>query len=751
MPALKRRGHVFGFFVGLFVAALAASAAVPSWASIACYWTGTFGSGKWSDSANWSSSGGSLASGSNDAVYFLSTGVYNPSPNNNLSGTFSLSSLTFNNGAAPVTLGGNPITLSLATTGGGIYQNSANPATIDNALSWTGSNTLTLQSQGAGGLTLAGGLSTSTSGGLLTVANGSVTFSAGAFSTGTNGNLRVGDVAPAALTIQNGAAVNVGGELDVNYQNTLGSVSTLTLNSGSLTVAGSNQTIIGRAGLHNGPSNTSAAFYETGGVATLGGLLTVGYNGTATSLLDIDGGTLNANGGLVVGDGAVGRAGNGSVNIHGSGLVNVSNGPGLVIGQDASLTTSGKLTLSSGTLSVSGSRNLVLGSTGGIGSFTRSGGALTVTGSLVVGGVATLTIDGTSMAVPTAFGGLSRSGSGTLVIVPQNGHLSGNEQVTFVNAPSTTNWIIGPWLVAQTSGSDSSGTYLTYSGQLASAGYTSLSGSLATTGNELLSITGASTITGSGNPWALRVGPYTATLTNTVTLGSGGLILNGGTASGGKLTGGTLALGTTQGLFYAGSSNPTVSSGTIQSPISGTNGFQKFGPATLVLSGSNAGLSGAVTVDSGTLRLTSSAALGSGTATVAGGAALRAVQRYGHQRGQRHNACRQRRWRQRSPAKPGRKQLAERDHFAGQRFPDQRGWRLADHQWRRHGAKLQPDEGRHGHARPGWQQHFLSRHACGRQRHASAPEQQRPECQWQQRHSCKRGGGPASRRNYAVQ
>ena len=32
MPALKRRGLVFGFFVGFFVAALAASDAVPLWA-----------------------------------------------------------------------------------------------------------------------------------------------------------------------------------------------------------------------------------------------------------------------------------------------------------------------------------------------------------------------------------------------------------------------------------------------------------------------------------------------------------------------------------------------------------------------------------------------------------------------------------------------------------------------------------------------------------------------------------------------
>lgn len=617
---------LFNLLLTSFFALIATSSVAPSCAGADRYWTGatTPNNGNWSDSNNWS--GGCPASG-DDSVYFLSTGVYSPnSPSNNFSGTFNLKKLTFNSGAASVILGGNPISFNMASTGGGIYQNSANPVRINNALSWTGSNTLTLKSQVVGGLILAGSLSTSTSGSLVTIGGGSVTFSTGSFGTGTNGNLRVGDNAPASLTVQDNATLSVGGELNVNYQNTIGTPSTLTLKSGSLTVASSNQTIIGRANLRTGPSNTSAAFYQSGGVATLGGLLTVGYNGTAMSLLDINGGSLNANGGLIVGDGATNHAGNGSVNIHGAGVVNVTNGSGLVIGQDGSLTTSGKLTLSSGSLNVTG--NLVLSNSGGIGTLTRSGGSLSVSGNLAIGGVATLNLDDTSVAVPTAFGGtLTRTGNGTLVIVPQNGHFSGNERVTFGSAPSSSNGIIGPWLVAQVSGSDSSGTYLTYSsssGQLLSPSYSNASGSHTTSVNELLNIIGTSTITDNGNhAWILRVGPYTATLANTVTLGSGGLILNGGSATSGKVTGGTLALGGTQGLFYAGSSNPAVTGGTIESRISGTNGFLKFGSGAIILSGNNGStLSGAVTVDSGTLRLMHGAAIGTGTATVAGVAAI---------------------------------------------------------------------------------------------------------------------------------
>ncbi len=610
----------FNPLLTFLVALLATSAAAPSQAATDRYWTGSANDGNWNDASNWSS--GAPVSGSDDSVYFLSTGTYIPSPNNNFSGTFSLKSLTFNSGAGAVTLGGNPIAFDMGVTGGGIYQNSANPVRVNNALSWTGNNTLTIKSQGAGGLTLAGGLSTTASGSLVTIGGGSVTFSTGTFGTGTNGNLRAGDNTPSSLTVQDNATLNVGNELDVNYQNTLGTASTLSLKSGAMNVTG--QTIIGRANLRTGPSNTSAAFYQTGGVATLTGLLTVGYNGSAMSLLDIDAGTLNANGGFVVGDGAANHAGNGSVNIHGAGTVNVAGGSGLVIGQDSTLTTAGSLTLSSGALSVTG--NLVLGGTaGGIGTFARSGGSLSVSGNLVVGGVATLDLDDTSASVRTAFGGtLSRSGNGTLVIVPQNGQLSGNEGVTFTTTPSSTNGIIGPWLVAQASGGDSTGTYLTCSGsQLAGASYTSVSGSHTTVTNELLDITGSSTLTDAGShAWAMRVGPYTTTLANTITLGSGGLILNGGSASSARITGGGLAFNGNQALIYVGSSNPAVSGGTIESPMSGTGGLLKFGPGTLVLADSNVALSGTVTVATGTLRVANAGALGSGAATVAGGAAM---------------------------------------------------------------------------------------------------------------------------------
>jgi autotransporter-associated beta strand protein len=364
----------------------------------------------------------------------------------------------------------------------------------------------------------------------------------------------------------------------------------------------------------------SAAVYQSGGTATLSGKATVGYNGTALSFYDISGGMLNANGGLLVG-GNLGNGngqGNGLVDIAGSGVVNITGGAGLQIGQDTTLATSGLLSLSgSGTLSVTG--NVSLGSGGGIAAFSRSGGSMTVTGGLIVGGNATLLLDASTANVATSFGGaLSRVSPGTLVVIPNTGNLGTTEAVSFGTAPTRVNGIIGPWAVQQTSGTVTSGDYLTASGHnLATfSGYNSgFSGAGA---NSLVNVSSPSSTTGT-TIYAMKVSDTATISSGTLTLSSGGMILNGG-----MVTGGTLAFSNSStSLIYAGSSNP----GTIASTIQGSLGLVKFGPGSLVLSGSNGQtLSGPIVVSSGTLNVQNSGALGAGGAgspvTVAAGAAL---------------------------------------------------------------------------------------------------------------------------------
>ena len=235
----------------------------------------------------------------------------------------------------------------------------------------------------------------------------------------------------------------------MNYQGTPGAVlSSLTLTGGSLHVAG--PTVIGRAASLVDASNINGMFYQTGGTATLGGVTTVGYNGTAASYYEISGGVLNANGGVFVGGNPTNNnagMGNGEMDISGSAVVNISGGQGLVIGQDRSWATAGNVNLSGGALSITG--NVTLGNTlgGGIGTLYRSGGALTVSGSLSVYGNATIILDSTTGNVATSFSKLGRTSPATLVVVPQTGNLATTEAIYFTSNPGQTSGILGCWAV----------------------------------------------------------------------------------------------------------------------------------------------------------------------------------------------------------------------------------------------------------------------------------------------------------------
>ncbi len=510
----------------------------------------------------------------------------------------------------------NGLIVSGAVTNGGKALAISGPGntTISGTVGGTGS----LTKIGQGSLTLTGsathGGDTTLNGGALVVASSGSLSSAG-------GNLYVGKSGPAALTIQDDASVSVGGELNVNYQHTSGVASVLTLQSGSLAVGG--QTYIGRAAMRTGPSTTNAAVYQSGGTATLTGQLTVGYAGTATSLYDINGGTLNANGGMLVG-----RQGNGLATIDGSAVVNVGSS-GLVIGQDSSLTTGGSVSLAGGELNIGTSMvsaNLTLGSNGGLASFTRSGGTMYVKGDLLVGGIATLTLNGTNGSVATSFGNtLTRVSSGgapalgLLVIVPYTGDLGDTEAVSFGTVPTTENNIVGPWVVGQTSGTDTAGDYLTVSSNklAAFAGYhAGFSGAGSTS---VVSVSGTSS-TNSKTIYAMKVsGTATINSDQTLTVSSGGMILGGGTIEGGS--GSKLAFGC-GAMIYAGSDNP----GTISSAIQTSGGLVKFGLGSLVLSGDNSQLIGGIIVGTGTLNVRNPSALGPGGAgnnvVVAAGASL---------------------------------------------------------------------------------------------------------------------------------
>jgi fibronectin-binding autotransporter adhesin len=571
-------------------------------------WTGNGASGNWSLAGNWSGSAAPTNDGTGVFTFESNTNGYDPY--NNYSGTFSLRKLIFSSGLPAIHHTGNAISFNMATPGGGVYQNSANAVIIDNPLLWTGSNIFYINSQGAGGLTLTGSITGS--GGTMAIGLGSVTYSTGTLSTGTSGKLYVGYSGPATLTVQGSATVNVGGELDINYQATrTGDTSTLAISSGALTVTG--QTYVGRATMQGGASDYSAKILQTGGTTTFNNLISVGQNGTAKSLFDISAGTANANAGLVVGN-----QGNGNLNIHGSGSMTVSGGSGLIIGQDSTLATSGTVEQSGGTLTVNG--NIYLGNNGGIGTLSRSGGSMSVTGDLIAGGAGTLIVNGTS----AVFGGvLSRPGAGTLVIVPSTGNLGSTENVSFTSA---TNGTLGPWAVHQTSATNTSGDYLKIFGaghSLSTADYTSTNFA-GSTMSSLVNVNATTNLTDNTSAYAIKFGPYTTTISSdkTLSIAGGGIILNGGTVSGGTIA---FSDGTTDkmALLYAGTNTP----GTISSVLKTNAGLIKFGAGALNLSGASGDLlQGAVMINQGTLNVRDSATLGASGegngVTLAAGATL---------------------------------------------------------------------------------------------------------------------------------
>jgi fibronectin-binding autotransporter adhesin len=455
-------------------------------------------------------------------------------------------------------------------------------------LDLTGSNSCNGFSLAAGGLQVSG--------------TGSLT------TTGTS-SLLVGTNSPAAIEMQDSSALRVGGNFDLNYQNTTGNASTLTLTGGSLVVAG--KTYIGEATMRTGPATTSASFLQSGGIVAFNGSTTVGDNGTAMSLLNVNGGSMTIAGGLVVGN-----QGNGAANIQGSGVVNVTGSQGLAIGDNPALATCGSVSISSGTLDVSG--NLTLGGGGGIGYFVRSGGALSVSGSLAVAGTSQLVLDATVANVSTTFSGLIHSVGGTLIVIPETASLSSSESISFTSAPALTDGLLGTWAVLANSGTNSSGDYLTTTGtgtkSLAKASYVSFSSS---TGTSVVLASSSSTLSHSTSAYAVSFGSATTTLasTATLTIGSGGMILNGGTVIGG-------AIAIPQGvlpLVYTGSTYAS----TIATALAGDAGLAKFGPGNLLLEGNNNSLSGNVQVSAGMLSVGSASALNASCpVTVAAGATL---------------------------------------------------------------------------------------------------------------------------------
>ncbi|HEX4408439.1 MAG TPA: autotransporter domain-containing protein [Xanthobacteraceae bacterium] len=251
--------------------------------------------------------------------------------------------------------------------------------------------------------------------------------------------------------------------------------------------------------------------------------------------------------------------------------------------------------------------------TNAVGAVTFSSLAAGATATIALNAGASTSTTGGHGTTVTFTNGITRNGNtdigappnATVFIDPATGStlgLSGTNGVEMFSsgASATNNHGIAPvWIITDSGGSASSNPYnfVTYN---AANGYTATTNYTGTFGaSNVVQVSTSPTISTS-QAYALNV-ENSKTLTinggNTLTIGDGtnpaGLILEGTTL----ITGGTLAFGASEAVIDVKSTN------TITSAVTGTGGLTLSGSGTLVLNGIAGGLSGPITVDSGTLQL----------------------------------------------------------------------------------------------------------------------------------------------------
>lgn len=585
-------------------------------------WSGSAGNANWSNSANWSTL--PTTSGTWGLVFGGTTRTTN---SNNI-GTIAIDALSFtNNGTAGktanFTLSGSTLALTSATIV--TTATTAGSALLEdfvaNALTLTGSNTITLGSGHnlsltTGGISGGGSLTVGSSGGNATLyLSGSNTYSGGTLITG--GQVRT-------------AVIGAG---DGSNNNAFGTGSVIVSGSGSIAVRNasslSNNFMIGGQGLL--ASGTQGAirgsFSTSNRTASLSGTVTLSSNATITTAASnaVTNSRLELSGPINLGSSVLTLAPDLAVSnstsvpivvsgsVGGTGSVVVAGNTQSTVLMSAANGYSGGTTLTSGTLQVGNASALGVGRlavNGGVldlnaqslttGALSGSSGGLITTSQA---GVASLT---TNYVSDATFDGRISDGAG---VVSLNKTGAGLMYMTGSNSYSGTTSITGGQIRTGVAGSSDSSNNNAFG---TSAVVVSGSGSVAirngTTLNNNFTI-GGNGLSNSGTQGAIRgsfsTSDRTATIAGSITLSSSATIASAASSgvTGSKLVlSGPIDLGSHLLTFDPG----VAASGTAAAPIvvtgsmTGTGDVLIAGSSTVYMNGVNSS-TGSTTVRSGAL------------------------------------------------------------------------------------------------------------------------------------------------------
>jgi fibronectin-binding autotransporter adhesin len=591
-------------------------------------WTGSGGSGNWSNSSNWSTIP------TTSGTWNLLFGGATQTTSTNTIGTITLGTMSFtNNGGAgqtaTFTLSGSTLALSnsqIITTAGDLTD------TVGNALTLSGSSTVTLNNGHA--LNLTGAVSGAGS----ITAVGSGTNTAILYLAGTNSYS--GNTYVTGVRVQNALGNSVTNTSDTN-DNAFGTGSVFVSGSGSVVIRNSstvaNNFSIGGAGtLVSGVASGAirGSFGVADQTATLSGTVTLSDNATikAASAGGLAGNKMVLSGPVNLGSNVLtlnpGVSGANATPIEITGAINGTGGI-VVDGTASRVLLSGANGYTGGTTITSGTLRAGSGTALGTGSLAVNAGALDLNGqSLAVGtltgssgGVISSSVAGaaslnTNSAVNSNYLGSITDGEGVVSLIKTGvGQLDLSGSNSFSGGTTVTAGRIQNAFGNSVDSPGGTNDYAFGTGLVTASGSgTVVIRNSSTIGNNF-NIGGNGTTSGSSTLGAIRgsfgVSGQTATITGSVTLSSNAKIV---TAAGPGLTGNSMVL---SGPISLGANTLTMAPGVsgseplpifVSGAINGTGGVVVEGASTVYFNAANT-YTGDTTVNAGTL---------AGSGTIAG-------------------------------------------------------------------------------------------------------------------------------------